>query len=451
MHMCTYQEALQYLDSFTNYERRTDPHYQTSYILERTRRLAGDLGNPQDGIRSVHIAGTKGKGSTAAMVASILMKEGFRVGLYTSPHLVTVRERIHVDDEPIREEEMASLVDDARPIVETFAREEGARPSFFEVVTALAFLYFRKMNVDYAVYEVGMGGRLDATNIISPLVTAITPVSFDHMESLGATLREIATEKAGIIKDGVACVVAPQEPEALDAIETVAAARGAPIWRVGKDIVFEAANAPGPMREACDIFGMFENYMRCELGLVGQHQIVNAATAVGVIEALGLSGLIVSRSSVCDGLRSVRWPGRFETLREGPLVIVDGAHNRASASALAKTVAGRCSGRRVILVLGISKDKDACGIVEELEPMADMIILTRSSVLSRAEDPSVIREFVRERRTVLTEDVGRALARAEEEASGEDVILITGSLFVAGEARSIILGGACPASETTLA
>lgn len=431
----TYQEALRYLDSLINYEKRDDYNYREPARLGRMQRLADTLGNPHTGIRSVHIAGTKGKGSTAAMTHSILMAHGYKAGLYTSPHLVTLRERIRIGDELIGEDDVARLVSELKKAADRMVDDP---PTFFELYTALAFLYFKERKVDIAVYETGMGGRLDATNIITPLAAAITPISYDHTENLGDSLKSIASEKAGIIKKGSVCVLGPQEAEALEAIEYIARAKDAKLYRVGSQILFEELTACSGTKEVFSVFGLFGEYPFCEIGLLGEHQIVNAATAVGIIETLRFSDITVTQDAISEGLKKARWPGRVEVVKHEPLVVLDGAHNGASSRALAKTMRRNFSFKRLFLVLGISKNKDIKGIVEELEPIADEVVLTRSNVPGRAEEPGNIMKFLRrDDNVVMRTDLKGALDEALSRATAEDCVLITGSIFLVGEARAI--------------
>ncbi len=434
----TYPEALQYLNSFINYEKQDGYSYQKSFNLERMKRITSLIGDPQKGIRSVHIAGTKGKGSTCAIVHSILKSAGFKVGLYTSPHLVSFRERIKIGDSLITEEEVSALVEKIRPVVA--ALDEDAT-SFFEVYTALAYLYFSQKKVDFAVYETGLGGRLDATNVLEPLVCAITPISYEHTDKLGHTLGEIAYEKGGIIKEDTLCVVAPQEASALAVIKRICEEKNTRLILVGKDILFEELGSKEE-KEFFNVLGLFGEYPLLGMGLLGSHQILNAATAIGIVEALRFHDITISSDAIRKGLEVASWPGRFEIVARSPDIVLDGAQNAASANALAETVRKVSRHRRLILILGISKDKDISGILKELVPISDIIILTKSNVVERAADPSSINELIRSKKknATLTSNVKEALERARTEAAPEDLILITGSLFVVGEARALVLG-----------
>ncbi len=434
----TYQEALRYLDSFVNYEKEDNYNYNKSIKLDRMRRLAGLLGDPHRGIRSIHIAGTKGKGSTAAFIYSILKSAGFRVGLYTSPHLISFRERIRINDEFISEEAICNILERIRVVADSI---EYDKPSFFEIYTSLAYLYFKEKKVDFAVYEVGLGGRLDATNIIEPLVLAITPISYEHTQKLGATLREIAAEKCGIIKEGNVCVSAPQAEEVLTVIKEVCEEKRTKLILVGKDILFEELDFD-QRKELFNVFGMFGEYPILETGLLGSHQVVNAATSIGIAETLRFRGIIISADAIRDGIKNARWEGRLEIVKERPFVVLDGAQNRASADALAEAVKKifykKSLYKKLILILGVSNDKDIKGILEELLPIADSVILTKSRVIERAMDPNKIKEFIHSKNIIITTNVEEALDSAYSMAAKDDFILVTGSLFVIGETKEII-------------
>lgn len=432
----TYPEALRYLDSFINYEKKDGYDYRESFKLERMAKICSLLGDPQEDINSIHIAGTKGKGSTCAMVHSILRSAGFRVGLYTSPHLISFTERIKINDTFISENDVARFLEKVKDIIE---KMRGERPSFFEVYTALAYLYFKEKKTDFVVYEVGMGGRLDATNVITPLVTAITPISYEHMDKLGRSLRAIAAEKAGIIKNNTVCVVAPQKREALEAIERIAKKKNARLIKVGKDISFKELASNNEL-ETFTISGLADEYPRLKMRLLGSHQVMNAATAIGIVESLGLSGITVTAEAIRKGIASAEWPGRLEIVGRKPYVILDGAQNRASAQALAEAIKKIFRYKKLILVLGVSKDKDIKGILAELLPISDSIILTKAKIVDRAMDPDKIKKLIKSRTkdVILTSSVREAMKKAKAEAGPKDLILITGSLFVVGEARKII-------------
>jgi len=424
----TYKDTIQYLDSFIDYEKLASFDYNQSLKLERMERLAGLLGNPHLGLRCIHVAGTKGKGSTCSMAASILKEAGFKVGLYTSPHLISFRERIKINDELISEEELCGLISRIKPVIDSINKEDNDKyPTFFEVYTTLAFLYFKEKKVDFCVLEVGMGGRLDATNIIDkPLCCGITPISLEHTQKLGDTVGRIAAEKAGIIKNGSICVTSLQEASGLNVIRQVCKDKNARLFEVGKDLYFEKER-----NQLFSVSGIFQKYPFLEVGLLGDHQFINAAVAVGLVEALRFYDIIIKPAAVREGLKNVRWPGRLQVLRKQPYVVLDGSQNRASASALARAVKKYFNYDRLILILGISNDKDIKGVCEELAPMSDEIILTRADT-PRAAEPAAIEKFI-DKKVVISNEVKKAMDLAEGLAGPSDLILVTGSFFVLGE------------------
>jgi len=432
----TYKEAGQYLDSFINYEKKDKYDYKTSFKLDRMKRLCAILGNPQHAVKSIHIAGTKGKGSTSAIIHSILKEAGYRTGLYTSPHLSSFRERIRIDDSMIAEDDICRLSEKIKTALENFKDD---LPSFFEVYTALAFLYFKENKADIVVYETGLGGRLDATNLISPLVTAITPISYDHTDKLGASLKEIASEKGGIIKEGIACVSAPQEIEACLEIERICREKKSHLTMVGRDIMVKIKSA-NLEKQSFDVVGALGKYSELETKLLGAHQAINTATAIGVVESLRSAGFAIPDEAIRRGVLNCKWPGRLEIAARHPFIVLDGAQNRASANALASAIKELFVYKKLILVLGISKDKDIKGILEELMPISQTIIVTKSNVVNRACEPKDIAEVTgsKKGRMILTKNVPEAISRAKELADKEDLILVTGSLFVVGEVREIL-------------
>lgn len=428
----TYQEALKYLDSFINYEKKEGYSYKESFKLERMAWLARAMGDPQLAVRSVHIAGTKGKGSTSAITHCILKSAGLKTGLYTSPHLESFRERIRINDSYISQDDVCRLTEKAKPAIEKIG---GDRPSFFEIYTLLAYMYFKENKADIAVYETGLGGRLDATNLVMPAVCAITPVSYEHTDKLGSTLAEIAFEKAGIIKNGSVCVTAPQEREAMDVISRVASERSARLVVLGRDIKFEELSCTD-RGSVFNVSGAFGNYSRLECRLLGRHQIVNAALSIGIADALRQAGIGISEDAIRTGVKNAFWPGRLEVVARNPMVVLDGAQNRASAGVLAEAVKKIFKYKKLILVLGVSKDKDIRGILDELIPISDSVIITKSKVAERAADPAGILSFIGSSKdSVATSSVDEAIDAALSSASSGDLVLVTGSLFVVGEAR----------------
>jgi dihydrofolate synthase/folylpolyglutamate synthase len=369
-----YREAVKYILSFTDYEKLPPSSYSAaSFDLRRVEELLHRLGDPHLGPRTVHIAGTKGKGSTAAMIASALTAAEHRTGLYTSPHLHTFRERIRIDGEMITEDEFATTVDAIKPHVEaTNSQATFGKLTTFEVLTVAAFAYFKKRNVDSLVLETGLGGRLDATNVVKPEICIITPISLDHTEILGNTVAEIAREKAGIIKPGAVVISAPQNPNAAAVIKETAARLKNRMINVGSDITWRILdwNLNGQEFEVTTKSGAH----RFGIPLLGKHQVENAAVAVAALEVLG-----IDYESIFRGLASVRWPGRLEILKQEPLVLVDGAHNADSARRLREAIEEYIKYDDMILVIGASSDKDIKGMLVEMAPLADKIIATKST------------------------------------------------------------------------
>ena len=458
-----YPEAVAYLESFVNYERLTSYPYKASVEIQRIKDFLGILGNPQEGLRYIHIAGTKGKGSACAFVAYILKQAGFKVGLYTSPHLSDFRERIRILSpcsslsQPVHREEFEgmipeeSIVDMVRTIkrgLEKYNQRPNRGPlSFFEIYTALAFLYFRERKVDFAVLETGLGGRLDANNIVTPLVCGITPLSYEHTQHLGNRLSEIAAEKAGIIKDQVLAVIsAPQEKEASDIINNKCKECKVRLLTVGKDIVFqEDGHDQTGSRFNLRLGALY--YPGLEIRLLGSHQIANAALAIAIIEVLKEKHIFIDFAELKAGLYNTLWPGRLELLSNNPKIVIDGAQNVASACALRQAVKDNFIFRKLILILGFSQDKDIKGVSEALFELADEVILTKADN-PRAADPHSIRGGVSgigRPKIRLSNNVEEALSLADKKAGSPDLILITGSLFVAGQARKLIKERlACP-------
>jgi len=425
-----HDEAIRYLETFIDYEK-IGYRDKKIFTLERVRHLAQIFQNPQESFRAVHIAGTKGKGSIAVFVAKILEEAGYRTALYTSPHIIDPRERISINGEMIRKSDLASGV---KRIKKALAREKlNFKPTYFEVLTILAFNYFKKKKTDYGVIEVGLGGALDATNIVRPVVSVVAPISYDHTRILGSTLREIAAEKAGIIKEGCATVSSPQEKGPLSVIERRAGRFGNKFILVGRDVKFKERHHDS-RSEIFDVKGRLGEYKNCEISMVGRHQIENACSSLASCEALAERGAKIKPPHIKEGLKKARHSCRCEAIRKNPTIILDGAQNRSSARAIAETVKRNFKSRRMILVLGASKDKDIKGICEELAPRASFIITTRARQ-ERAEDPVKIKRFIKGKPVEVTRSVKKAIGRAIAMADKNDLILVTGSFFVAGEAK----------------
>ena len=429
-----YGDALAYIYSFTDYEKRGFAAYRPEfYNLDRVRHLLALLGNPQQGFRPVHIAGTKGKGSTAAMVESILRAAGYRTGLYTSPHLHTFRERIQAGGELISEADVVRMVADTQYLV-----AQVPEITTFEVMTALAFAWFAEQGVEYAVLEVGLGGRLDATNVVDPEVAIITSISYDHTAILGDTLPLIATEKAGIVKPGVPVVSAPQVAEALAVIEAVCLQSRAPLTLVGRDWTWELGEAMGGLEgQSFAVRHGSEVWRELWIPLLGEHQVVNATTALAAVWLLREAGARVPEAATRHGLRSLRWPGRIEVLGRAPLVVADSAHNGDSARKLMAALQAHCLFRRLIVVWGASADHATPELIDALLAEADRSIAARTQH-PRAADPAWLQAQAEGLgfQVEVAPSVAQALAQALADAGPDDLICCTGSVFVAAEART---------------
>jgi dihydrofolate synthase/folylpolyglutamate synthase len=430
-----YQETLDYLYTFVDYSLvRNFRNSPETFDLGRMRSLAAALGSPQEAYPIIHVAGTKGKGSVSALCASALQAAGYRVGLYTSPHLDDFTERIQINGQPISHADLVKLVDENRDILQSIP---GI--TFFEITTALAFLYFAKLNATAAVIEVGLGGRLDASNICMPRVAVITSLSYDHMALLGDTLAEIAGEKAGIIKQGVPVVLAPQKEEALEVVGRAARERGAELIQVGKDFQF-ASLSRALEGQTLQVWRASEDgevrSTELRIPLLGQHQVENAATAYAALQKACQQGFHIDEEQIREGFWKVTWPGRFEVLQNDPPLVVDCAHNRDSAEKLRKTVDDYFPDKEVICVFGASEDKDIEGMLDELLPQVQQVILVKS-YHPRAADPEKLAEIVRKygKQVQVIPEVTEALDEAMKLGSNGALVLVTGSIFVAAGAR----------------
>ena len=434
--------ALDFIYSFIDYEKQRDPHIKTVWDLRRVDALLARLGNPHLKAKTVHIAGSKGKGSTAVMTASVLTAAGYKTGLYTSPHLHLFNERIRVDDKLISNDEIVELVAKIKPEVEAVNEEAlYGRLTTFEVTTVLGFCYFAQNKADFQVIEVGLGGRLDATSVVNPDVCVITPISYEHTDILGNTLTAIAGEKAGIIKAGSVVVSAPQPDEADAVFTTTCAKLRAKLIRVGKDITFQRTRFDD-LRQSLIVHGRLREY-EFTIPLLGQYQLSNAATAIGALEVLIEKGADIPPQAVLQGMQNVNWEGRLQVLNRHPLVIADGAHNQDSAQKLRQSLQQYFKYDKAVLVIGMSSDKDLPGIVAELAPAFSQVIVTRSMHPRAMAVAPIAAEFNKHGITALqTDDIAEAMPLALSLAGENDMICVTGSLFIAAGAieQAMILG-----------
>lgn len=425
-----YNQALDYLYSHVDYSlKKSSELAKADFHLERMAALMEALGNPHRAYPIIHVAGTKGKGSTCALAAAALQAAGYRTGLYISPHLQDYTERIQVDGQPVSHAGLAELVEQVKEVVARIPRL-----TTFEITTALGFLYFMQQKVDAAVIEVGLGGRLDATNVVLPRVAVITSLSYDHMAVLGNTLRAIAGEKAGIIKEGVPVVSSPQKDEALLVLEKVARERRAPLTLVGKDILFQAGehSLDG---QSLEVWTPAQKAVKLTLPLLGAHQLVNAAAAFAALKA---SGFPITDNEIRAGFAKVYWPCRFEIVRREPPLILDSAHNTDSFEKLKQCLDDYFPGRPVTLIIGSSEDKDIRGMLTQLKPCLRYLFATRA-VHPRALEPEKILEMARTLRipAEMASPVELALQKAlERSAKDGSIVLSAGSMFVTAEAKT---------------
>ena len=430
-----YNKALDYLYSFVDYSlKHSSDLAKAEFNLDRMFALMDLLGNPQAKYPVIHVAGTKGKGSVSALCASALQAAGYRVGLYTSPHLMDYVERIQVNGEPISHQQMIDLVEEIKPVV-----AQVPKLTTFEITTALGFLAFAKQNVDAAVIEVGLGGRLDATNIVTPAVSVITSLSYDHMAVLGDTLAKIAGEKAGIIKPGIPVVSSPQKAEALEVLKRIANEKDSRFLLVGKDVKFERLNSSleGQSFRITDLqpFDHAQgrhSTLNLQLPLLGEHQIQNAVTAY---TALKTSGIEVPDAAIQRGFSQVKWHARFEVVRREPPVIFDSAHNQDSFAKLHQTLDEYFPGRQVYLIFGASEDKNIPGMFAEMKPKIRKLIATRADhpralpteeIIHLADQAGLQSEAV----SPVEAAFRHALELSEKDGS---IVLSAGSMFVTAE------------------
>lgn len=440
--MLSYDDAIRYLYSFANYEFTPLDHASAATLdLRRVRTLLARFDDPQRGRHTVHITGSKGKGSTAAMIAAVLRRAGHRVGLFTSPHLHRETERVQVDGESIPEGDLARLVEALRPAVEEInAAGEHGRLTTFELRTALAFLYFRERGVDWQVVEVGLGGRLDATNVLDEKELCVfTPVSLEHTRILGDTVAKIAADKAGILRRGTRAVMGLQRESAAEVFRAACAGLDVPL----EEVASACRMAPG--RADADGQEMRLRTPRADyrltLPLLGRHQLENAAAAVLAVENLRDAGVDAPPDVVRAALAEVKWPGRLEVIKRRPLLVLDGAHNADSARRLVQALRAHFSFRRVLLVVGLNADKDIPAFAREFAGLDPDVIATRAR-LPRAAAPDIVADAFREAGTAVRSApaVAQAVDDALAEAGPGDLIFVTGSLYVVAEARGWVLG-----------
>ncbi|MCL2330240.1 MAG: bifunctional folylpolyglutamate synthase/dihydrofolate synthase [Phycisphaerae bacterium] len=432
---------MQFLNCMTDYEKMTRVGYNsTNFNLARMSRLLSAVGSPHKKLRSVHIAGTKGKGSTAAMLSAMLANAGLKVGLYTSPHLMDIRERIQVNDEMISEADMTRLMAKIAPVVKKLAKDE---PTFFEIMTTLGFMYFAEQEIDIAVVEAGLGGRLDSTNVLKPEVCAITHISFDHMDQLGHTLAKIAEEKAGIFKPGIPVVTVPQADEVRKVLVDAASKTGCPLYFTGKDIEFsyrfESSRASGPQTRV-SLTAANCRFEHLAVPLPGDHQAVNCGLALSIMALLKERGLPIDDQKAIEGLAKARLPGRMEMIHEMPRVLVDGAHNAASVEALMRAIGQNISYDSMVVIFGARADKDIRGMLRHIQLGADKVIFTSAGAPKAADPVELAAEYAEQcgKMAQVAATLEEAFDIAERAVTREDLICITGSFYLVGHAKKFV-------------
>lgn len=437
---------MRFLASLSDYERMRIVRYNAqNFDLDRMRTLLRKLGNPQDRFRSVHVAGTKGKGSTCAMIANMLQANGYKVGLYSSPHLVDIRERIQINGEMIPQAEFARLVKQVAPFV-THARPT---PSYFDVLTAVAFKYFAEQKVDIAVVETGLGGRLDSTNVLNPEVTAITNISKDHMAQLGGTLDKIAEEKAGIFKHGIPAVTVMQPPEVEAVFKRVAEKVGAPLDITGKTIEFsyrfESSRMLGPHNRVC-LTTPNTKFEHLAVPMLGEHQALNCGLALVVIDKLKQRGIAINDQRCMEGLEKTSLPGRMELLSQNPRVLVDAAHNAASLDAMMRAIGQHIPYDSMVVIFGCCSDKDVSGMLERVTSGADKVIFTAVNNIRTADPEELAARYVEQygKMAQVAPNLAAALEIANRAVTKEDLICITGSFYLVGEAKKLFASNHAP-------
>jgi len=435
-----YKQAIEYLFTKTDYERQEFLRYNvTTFNLDRMKKLLSLVGNPHNKIASVHIAGTKGKGSTATMLAKMLESNGYSVGLYTSPHLVHLHERIRINSTMVTDSEMLGLMNRVHGPVEKMAKKDPL--TFFEIMTTLAFMYFSDKEVDIAVIETGLGGRLDSTNVIKPKVIGITSLSIDHQSQLGTTLDSIAKEKAGVFKKGIPVVTVQQDAIAMKVLKKEALSVNAPLSVTGSDIDFsfrfETSREHGPHTRIC-LTTPTSKFEHLRVPLHGKHQAINCGLALAMLDKLKVAGYSFDNEKVMQGLHEVSLLGRMEIIHEDPRIMIDGAHNASSIRALIHAIGQNIPYDSMVMIFGCNSDKDVPGMLEQLQYGADKVIFTRSNS-PKAMSPQDLADMYTEicnKMCQVSSSLGEALQLANSAVGREDLICITGSFYLIGQAKT---------------
>lgn len=439
----TYEQAMKYLFEKTDYEKQQKLRYNvTTFDLDRMNKLLKDLGDPHKKTKAIHIAGTKGKGSTATMLAKMIEANGYKVGLYTSPHVMTLHERIMINSQMITKKEMLGLMNRVYTVIEKLHKKNDS-PTFFEIMTTLAFIHFAENEVDFAVVETGLGGRLDSTNVIFPELIGITSISLDHQNLLGNTIDCITREKAGVIKKGVPVVTVPQDPSAMQILRKQALALKAPFIVTGKDIDFsyrfESSREHGPHTRIC-LTSPSSRFEHLRVPLPGEHQAINCGLALAMLDKLKHQGYAIDDEKAISGLSEVRLAGRMEMVCKDPRVLVDAAHNAASIRALIQAIGQHVPYDSLIIVFGCNNDKDIRGMLTELQYGADKVVFTRSNS-PKAVFPTDLAEMYTEicgKMCQTAMSLKEAVRIASNAISREDLICVTGSFYLVGQAKHLL-------------
>ncbi len=433
---------MKYLFSQTDYEQMLRVRYnRDTFSLDRMNLLLKKLGSPHKKLRTVHIAGTKGKGSTATMLAHMLQACGHKVGLYTSPHICDVRERIQINCAMISQAGMTRLIVRVQPHIEKMAAD---KPTFFEIMTAMAFCHFVDEKVDIAVIEAGLGGRLDSTNVLEPAVCGLTSISLDHTHLLGDTVGQIAAEKAGILKADVPAISVPQDPEAKRVLKKYAKQVKTDLLFAGEDIEFsyrvESSRQLGCHARVC-LTTPQSRFEHLPVPVLGEHQALNCGLALALLDQLKVQGMKIDDEQAMAGLAEVSLPGRMELLTEDPRILVDGAHNAASVQALLRAIGQHIPYDSMVMIFGCAADKDIEGMMDKIATGADKVIFTRASSTPRAAQPEDLAGAYLERSSreaQVTQDLAEAIRIARSAVTREDIICVCGSFYLVGEAKSLL-------------
>lgn len=396
------------------------------------------LGEPHKKLKIIHVAGTNGKGSTCSLISSILQSDGYKVGLYTSPHLVDFTERFKINNKPINRKKVGELLERIKPYIEKVTDTLSyGHPTFFEVITSMAFLYFFEEQVDFLVLEVGLGGRLDATNVCQPLISVITHIDYDHMDKLGDSLKKIAREKGGIIKSKGIVVSSNQYEEGYNEIKRIADEKNSLLYSVGREIIYQIVKSD-IKGIVFNFKGIYHEYKNLHTPLLGKHQADNSATAITAIEALKNKGIKITEKAIRAGLESVKWTGRLEIIQTDPTLVLDGAHNPNGIKVMRDTLKEIFSYRRLIVVLAIFADKDYKKMIQILVPDADLIVTTKAKSPRAASPRKIAQEaaqYIDQNKIMVTENIPQAIKCALANSNEDDLICITGSLYTVGEAK----------------